>query len=457
MSKRSFRIFILITSLAMAGLITLQMYWFISSYQNEKDNFERLTDYAVRQINGKVLNYLSPDYLVQAPEPSRKRLDQEFKVDPVARPLRASKFLGYYGKNNDSIPVYGPNYVRDSVTGEIVDSLIRDVVEDLNIPPDYSFSVHDGQTDSLIYENAPGKAIAQPLKERQINIINPHGVNPHQTVRLYFPNKIGQILLRMGWILVANILLLMLIAGAFAFAFKIILKQKKIQQIRSDFISNLTHEFKTPVSTVSLALDGLIDYPIDEDPKKRSEYLAMARKENRRLGLMIERTLNIAAYERGSIRLKSENVDLHELIDEVVSNFDIHVQHRHGELITETEAEPSIVIGDRDHLLHVIYNLVDNANKYSPNIPHILVRTESGKPGWIRVLVSDKGQGIPPDRINQIFNPYTRASELSNAEVKGFGLGLAYVQKVVELHGGTITVESLENKGSCFTVQLPLP
>ena len=83
--------------------------------------------------------------------------------------------------------------------------------------------------------------------------------------------------------------------------------------------------------------------------------------------------------------------------------------------------------------------------------------TESGKPGWIRVLVSDKGQGIPPDRINQIFKPYTRASELSNAEVKGFGLGLAYVQKVVELHGGTITVESLENKGSCFTVQLPLP
>ena len=141
----------------------------------------------------------------------------------------------------------------------------------------------------------------------------------------------------------------------------------------------------------------------------------------------------------------------------MTSNFEIHVQHRQGQLLTKPEAEFFIVNGDRDHLLHVIYNLVDNANKYSPDIPKILVRTEQGKSGWIRILVSDKGQGIPADLLSRIFNPYTRAGKLSNDRVKGFGLGLAYVQKVVELHGGSITVESHENEGSCFTVQLPLP
>ncbi len=457
MSKRSFRIFIAITSLAMTGLITLQVFWFISSFQQERENFERLTDYAARQIDGKVLNYLSPDYLDPIPEPVNEKTDLENKDDPVTRPLRASKFLGYYGNGNDSIPVYGPNYVREIVTGQTVDSLIRDVVVSLDIPDDYKFSVHDARTDSLIYGNSPGKEIPQPLKERKINILNPFGENPHQTIKLYFPNKIGQILLRMGWLLMANILLLILIALAFTFAFKIILKQKKIQQIRRDFISNLTHEFKTPVATVSLALDGLIDYPINDDPKKRSEYLDMARKENRRLGLMIERTLNIAAFESGSIRIKPEQVDLHQLIHEVVSNFEIHVHHRQGSLITELMASSYVVRGDHDHLLHVIYNLVDNANKYSPGIPHITVQTELGDKGWIKIIVTDEGQGIPADRLTRIFKPFTRASELENAHVKGFGLGLAYVQKVVELHGGSITIESYENKGSSFTVQLPLP
>jgi len=441
----------------MAGLITIQVYWFISSYQHERENFERLSDYAAHQIYGKILNYLSPDYLSQQADPSSLNTDPNFKVDQKAPPLRASRFLGYYIQGNDSIPTYAPDWVQDSVTGETVDSLIREVVVELNIPGDYTFSIHIAKTDSLIFDYNPTIEVTHPAKIIEINILNPVGENSHQIVKLYFPNQLGQILLRMGWLLIANIILLMLIAGAFAIAFNIILKQKRIQQIRRDFISNLTHEFKTPVSTVSLALDGLIDYPISDNPQKRNQYLTMARKENRRLGLMIDRTLNIAAFEKGSIRLKTEQVDLHELIQEVISNFEIHVHHRQGNLITELKAKSYVINGDRDHIMQVVYNLVDNANKYSLKIPNIKVRTDSDNSGWVKILVSDKGQGIPADRLVRIFKPFARSTELENAEVKGFGLGLAYVMKVVELHGGSITVESRENEGSCFTVNLPLP
>ena len=265
----------------------------------------------------------------------------------------------------------------------------------------------------------------------------------------------GNILKRLKWFLLANLLLLGLVSTSFIYAIRIIQKQKKIHEIRRDFVSNLTHEFKTPVATVSLALDGLIDYPIGEDPEKRNKYLDMARKENKRLGIMIERTLNMAAYEMGTLKINKKSIDINNLINEVVDNYEIHITGKGGKIITELSAKESVIEGDPDHLSQVFYNLIDNANKYTPDKAEIRVQSINPDNEYIEIQIIDNGIGIPKSKIKEIFKAFNRVEYEADNEIKGFGLGLAYVNRIIELHGGSISVTSEVSQGSCFSVKLP--
>lgn len=270
-----------------------------------------------------------------------------------------------------------------------------------------------------------------------------------------FPNK-QQFLLRKIWLTMASSgLLVLVIVGSFGYSIHTILRQKKLSEMKNDFINNMTHELKTPIATISLACEALSDKEIKQMEGMRERYLKMIGEENSRLGEQVERVLQMAAIDRKDIELKEEELNLKELVYRAVDKTSLQVESKNGTIKVIDNAEDATIQGDRTHLVNILTNLLDNANKYSEESPDITIRVYNrGK--TINVSVQDRGIGMTREAISHIFQKFYRVPTGNVHNVKGFGLGLAYVKNMVELHHGTIQVSSELGNGSKFTITLPL-
>jgi two-component system phosphate regulon sensor histidine kinase PhoR len=224
--------------------------------------------------------------------------------------------------------------------------------------------------------------------------------------------------------------------------------------MKSDFINNMTHEFKTPIATISLASEMLLKKSVLEDNEKTLRYARIIYDENTRLQNHVEQILSVSMLERGHFRLKIREVDVHQLIQETVKNFDLTVRERDGKLRTHFCATRFMVFADKAHLTNVISNLLDNANKYSPEKPWIRIGTQSSENG-LTITVEDRGIGISLENQQQVFKNLYRVPTGNIYNVKGFGIGLYYVKTIIEAHGGHIILKSELNKGSRFDIYLP--
>ena len=269
-----------------------------------------------------------------------------------------------------------------------------------------------------------------------------------------FPEK-QQFLLRKIWLTMASSgFLILVIVGSFGYSIRTILQQKKLSEMKNDFINNMTHELKTPIATISLACEALSDKEINQMKGMQDRYLAMISDENKRLGEQVERVLQMAALDRNDIELKSESLNLLELVERAVEKTALQVEARSGQIKVIDNADNKLVFGDKTHLTNILVNLLDNANKYSDLAPEIMIRLYN-KAGDISVAVQDRGIGMTKEATTHIFQKFYRVPTGNIHNVKGFGLGLAYVKNMVELHHGTISVESEPGKGSKFTITLP--
>jgi two-component system phosphate regulon sensor histidine kinase PhoR len=246
----------------------------------------------------------------------------------------------------------------------------------------------------------------------------------------------------------------MLIA-IFTYTIMIILKQKKLSMIKNDFINNMTHELKTPISTISLASQMLHDNSISNSPKVTEHISSIILQESKRLSFQVEKVLQMAVFNEGRLKLKFKELHFHELIRNVIHNFELRVKSKEGKLDAELLAENDLIKGDEVHLTNVIFNLFDNAVKYSREKPEILIKTEN-KNGFLLISVRDNGIGIAKEHLDQIFERFFRVPTGNVHDVKGFGLGLSYVKKIVESHQGKIKAESVVNKGTKFVIYFPL-
>jgi two-component system phosphate regulon sensor histidine kinase PhoR len=242
---------------------------------------------------------------------------------------------------------------------------------------------------------------------------------------------------------------------AFSSSLYQLMRQKKISEIKTDFINNMTHEFKTPISTISLACEALSDKDIIKSKSLYDNYINVINEENRRLGGMAERILQSASLEKGQIILKKERVDIHEVILEAINNIHLQGEKKGGRIKTNLKAESFIISADKVHITNVIFNLLDNANKYTPVSPEIIITTENSYSGLL-ISVKDNGTGISKANQKKIFEKLYRIPTGNIHNVKGFGLGLSYVKAIVEQHGGKISLESELNKGTKFIVYLPV-
>ena len=273
-----------------------------------------------------------------------------------------------------------------------------------------------------------------------------------QSLKVYFPNKnkwasvIPQML--------TSILFTSLVLFCFIYTLYIIFKQKKISEITNDFINNMTHEFKTPIATISLATDSINNPTIIKDENKIKRFLTIIKQENKRMLSQVEKVLQMALLEKDDFKLKFTGVYANDLINQVVQNAELQVTNRGGNIKIDLEANPDLIEADITHFSNIIHNLLDNANKYSPETPEITVNTHNVNNG-IAISVRDKGLGMTKEAIKHIFDKFYRVHTGNRHDVKGFGLGLSYVKAMVNAHNGTIVVESEPGKGSNFIINFP--
>jgi signal transduction histidine kinase len=275
------------------------------------------------------------------------------------------------------------------------------------------------------------------------------------TLLVNFPGRKKFILSSILGMAVLSVLFTLVIFIAFTTAIYQLIKQRKISQIKSDFINNMTHEFKTPIATINLALDAIRNPQIIDDKEKVKRYLSMIKDENKRMHAQVENVLRISKLEKNELNISKDRADLHDLIEEAVAHVGLIVEDRNGYIKQELAAEQSSVLANQSHFTNVIINILDNAVKYSPEEPKIKIYTENIGNSII-LKISDKGIGMSKAAQKRAFEKFYREQTGDIHNVKGHGLGLAYVKRIVEDHHGHITLESEKGKGSTFTIKLPL-
>lgn len=269
-----------------------------------------------------------------------------------------------------------------------------------------------------------------------------------------FPERTNYVLGSMTWLLGGSLLFSLIILATFALSLFFIIRQKKISEMKSDFLNNMTHEFKTPIATISLAADTITNPKVIRDESSIRHFIGMIKKENSRMNKKVETILQIASLDKKEIEFRFENISVHSVIERAIDLMEIQIHQRNGKITLRLNAQEPVILGDQEHITNLVNNLLDNAIKYSQWAPDITIETRNNHKGVI-LTVEDKGIGMSKSVQSKIFERFYRLTSGNIHDVKGFGLGLNYVRAIIEAHKGTVTVTSEPGKGSRFDVFLP--
>lgn len=330
--------------------------------------------------------------------------------------------------------------------------VVRRELLDKDIPIDFDLAVSEQDTLRELSANADSLAL---LHTPYVVRLFPRSIIDRDSeLHLYFPQQGPFIYKSVTWLLLASLLFSLIILLTFSLSIWFMLRQKKISEMKTDFINNMTHEFKTPIATISVAADSILNEKVIRQADRVQYYVEMIKKENVRMNRQVEDILTIARLDKKEFEFHWQAVDLHLLIEDVSESIRLQVNKRGGGLKLKLEAINPIVTSDPVHCSNLIYNLLDNANKYSPDHPEIEISTKNTANG-VLVSVSDKGIGMTKAVQAKIFERFYRQSSGNIHNVKGFGLGLSYARAVAEANKGSIQVHSEPGKGSRFELLLP--
>jgi two-component system phosphate regulon sensor histidine kinase PhoR len=376
-------------------------------------------------------------------------------------------------KDDISANLYGavkqirPNYFSVDIEEELhpfyLEQLLKREFDNQSLNQDFVYGIYDCYSDSIVFGN-----LIKYNKNSSYSVTNNDSVgktsnqlkwkNDGHYFTVLFPNvsstsiAVSKTDFYPWFYLVVLLLLLFLF---FVFTLNVILKQKRLSEVKTDFINNMTHELKTPISTIGLSSELLLRGDFKEDPDRLHRYAEIIYKENKRLENQVERVLNVAKLDREKLTLKKESCSIHDLILEAKESFDINQTDKGGEIELLLDAQHETLMVDEVHITNVIYNLLDNAVKYCNTVPHIDIRTwDDGQ--FFYLTITDNGIGIKREDLKMIFDKFYRVPTGNLHDVKGFGLGLYYVKLIVEEHGGTIQVKSQLGKGTTFSLKFPL-
>ncbi len=349
-----------------------------------------------------------------------------------------------------------PSPITSRIDKNHLENILKKSFADKNIDLPFEFSILSPSSKS---EPLPIKSKA--FKNEYLS--TPHRISlfPNDLFQkpdmllVYFPGQKNVLLRSLSWLMLGSILFTLIIAITSILSIFIMLRQKKISDIKTDFINNMTHEFKTPLATISIAIDSINNPKVIAEPEIIRSYTKVIREENSRMNTRVEQILQMALLDSSEFALNMQPVDLNSLVERVSNHFRLQLESREGHLELFLKAEKSIVNADETHLSNVLINLLDNANKYSSGKPEIKVMTKNIG-AKILLTVEDKGIGMDTDTRHKIFDKFFRVTSGNIHNVKGFGLGLSYSKAIVLSHKGEINVHSEPGKGSIFEISLPL-
>ena len=357
------------------------------------------------------------------------------------------------------------NYFTVDIDEELhpyyLESLLKHALYDEHVMQDFQYGIYDCFTDSIVFGNLikHTKDNHYYSSDTLLNVSSEQlkWKNDGHYFTVYFPNIEANISnvnpeSYSPWLFVVAIIIVVLFF--FGYTITVIAKQKRLSEVKTDFINNMTHELKTPISTISLSSEMILKSDFSNDPERLKRYAGIIFKENKRLENQVERVLNVAKLDKQKLILQKTNLDLHQLIIEAKETFEFNQLEHEGKITLELNAINPIVFADQVHITNVVYNLLDNAIKYCKNTPEIIIRSTTEKKG-ISIEFEDNGLGIKKDDIRFIFDKFYRVPTGNLHNVKGFGLGLFYVKMIIEEHGGTIKVKSELGKGTTFYIWLP--
>ena len=373
-----------------------------------------------------------------------------------------------YGAVKQQTSNYFTVELEDTLHPNLLERILKTEFYNQNIKEDFRYGIYDCFSDSIVFGNyirfvSDSMFVTQTSEEKEESVTNINRQKKLNTDVHYFsvtfPNRVNQSIEIIPdtvkpWYYLFVIVSLVL--GFFIYTLNIILKQKKLSDIKTDFINNMTHELKTPISTIRLSSETLLSEYENMDSEKLLRYSSIIYKENKRLEQQVERVLNVAKLDKGEVKFVNTVFNIHEIIEEAKDNLEYNqLEDLNGKITLELNAYNNLVFGDEVHVTNVIYNLLDNAIKYCAKSPNILISSQNIK-NKLQLTVADNGKGISKDNQKYLFDKFYRVPTGNLHDVKGFGLGLFYVKSILEKMNGEVSVKSVLGNGSSFTITLPL-
>ncbi len=418
MSRKSIYLVVFLAVISLIGIIATQIFWVNKAFNIQEREFNDRTVIALTSVVDQIqiLNK-----------------DSAFIDEPVTQ-----ESSNYFVAN-----------VNDTLHPYLLESLLKKEFSSSLLKQDFEYVIYDCFNDSIVF----GSKVNYDALD---NVVEAENVTPQKKLNrdghyfgVYFPEKRGYILDQMGiWIFSSLIILLVIIF--FSYSILAILKQKKLSEIKTDFINNMTHELKTPISTISISSDALLRTTENEQILK---YAQIIKNENDRLKSQVERVLDIASLTPKKLKINSVEINLHSLIEEISESFNLKVEDKKGQITLDMLATNCQIFGDRFHLSGVFNNVLDNAIKYCESAPIIHVSTLNVK-GKLLININDNGIGIENKHQRMIFEKFFRVPKGDRHDVKGFGLGLFYVKSVLQAHKGDIKLLHSDQTGSKFQIEL---
>ena len=418
MKRETLRYILILAIISVAGIISIQIYWFSRAFDIREKQFNQTVNIALRNVVDQILTYNgSPVH----------------QINPIEQ-LSSNYFVVM---------------VNDEIDANLLETLLINEFKAHGLEADFEYGIFNCVDEKMVYGNSI--SLSNKSRSKRVPVELPIWENNDYYFGVMFPNKPGTLLNQMGiWIFLSAVLFVVIIF--FAYALFIILKQRKFSETQKQFINNMTHEFRTPISTIQLSSGVLQNPDILKDTDRLFSYVQIIKEESNRLLYQVENILQVSIIEDKKLKLKKESLDVHKIILEIVANFNLVLQDNN--IKTNLEAARSVISADRINFSNMIRNLIDNAIKYSKEAPMVSVRTKDEKKG-VLIEISDTGIGISKEHQKKIFTKFYRVSTGNLHDVKGFGLGLNFVKNMVKLHGGVIHLESRLGEGSRFKLIFP--
>ncbi len=408
--------------ISLLGVVVMQVYWVKNAFDLKEEQFNQSVGIAMKTVLNRILEL---------------NTDENLRRIALREPCVDEK-----------------TDIRDVIAPRLLDSLIRMEFKCLKVSRGYEYAIYNKKTNKLVFGNFrqyPDQILLSPYQQSVEALFKPGAYY----LSIYFPQKTSGVIMQLlGWMILSALFMVAVLAS-FWITLRTVYRQKKWSEMKTDFINNMTHEFKTPISTIGVASEMLLKDEVNTQAARVLKYVGIILSENNRLQNQVEQVLQSAMLEKGNIQLRMKSTDVHRLIAQTVNSFQLRIQEREGTMHTALTADNYHLTLDRLHITNVLANLIDNALKYSPSKPEITISCYNQKTALV-IEVQDKGLGINKESQKHIFKNFYRVHTGNIHDVKGFGIGLFYVKRIVELHGGSVELESEPGLGSTFRLFLPL-